>query len=215
MKHLHALLLAVGLAGSAFLPLDADANETNTLVLGDPTDSSVSGYSGWVANAGPPNSNHRGLFSIAWYEEQDDACEAVVRTHDIDEGYVHDVTDSFALSTCHSPGNGKVIELPGSDDYVYKVQVCTTDKDDTSQNELKGLRVWSRTVHHEDPVRLTTNSSFHESTHTNCKKWHQAASCPSGMIAARLKVHYSVDGNGWPRAFTGIQLVCREVLDAS
>ena len=118
-------------------------------------------------------------------------------------------------------GNLKQVSAPGRDQYIYKLNVCTTDKRDSKDNKLKGIRVWSRTVRYQDytpgaePI-LVDEPSAHEAIHKpHCDRWHQAVACGAGEIATGLRVHYSAGHTplaGPERDWiTGLSLICRKL----
>lgn len=211
MKRTIPCLVALVGLGAGSLPLlapsPARATMAASLSLADETvDSRVSGYSGYVTNAGPSNDPGRGVFGITWSESSDDPWTMTAHTHHLNnDGVEADRRHEAPLRTHTPSGDTKEVLLSGRHDFIYKVQVCTTDKSDTSRNKLKGIRLWSRTVSDEGRL-LTTNSSYQETKHTNCKKWHEKVECPTGTITSRLKLHYNAD-----KTYTGIQLVCRKV----
>lgn len=111
-------------------------------------------------------------------------------------------------------GNEKSAVLPNFDQYVYRLQVCTTDKRDTWDDKLKGVRIWSRSVRYKDykpgetPI-LVDESTPHEDIHKpHCDKWHKPVQCAAGEIATGLRVHYSTKNHN---PISGLALLCRKL----
>lgn len=115
-------------------------------------------------------------------------------------------------------GNSKMVSSMGNDKHIYKLSVCTTDKKNSYDNKLKGLRVWSRTLTYKNyqpgqTPELIDEPTAHEALHTNCEVWHTPVACEKGEVATRLRVHYNDTGHRWWA--TGISLVCKKVLIAN
>lgn len=118
-------------------------------------------------------------------------------------------------------GNLKEVSTIGNDQYVYKLKVCTTDKRNSADNKLKGIRVWSRALRYQDykpgaePI-LVDEPTPHEAIHKpHCDRWHEAVACGAGEIATGVRVHYnsghrSLVGNERD-TITGLELLCRQL----
>ncbi len=177
----------------------------------DATWTSVSGYSAAYKTLGA-SGGFRGTYKIRWWEDGDKPCKLELSTRHLntfDTNLPYMVLDGIGVQLgkkpCSSPGNVKSVQLTGNSNWIYKLQVCTTDKASTSKNKLKGLRIWARTVNDRDPLSLSTQGSTEETVHTNCNKWHSAVACPSGKVASRLRVHYDAS----EEFIRGIALECR------
>lgn len=118
-------------------------------------------------------------------------------------------------------GNQKGVSTQANDKYAYRLQVCTTDKRDSAENKLKGIRIWSRSLGYKDykpgaePI-LTSEPTPQEDSHRpHCDHWHKAVECGAGEIASGLRVHYnnehhSMTGNERD-TITGLALLCRKL----
>ena len=191
------LLLTVTLFG-----VTATAGTGDNVTLGETeTVTAVSGYAGGCTNVGP-SGDSQVENDIAWWETIDAPCKLTAYSHDLNTGERPDGVSSTLCGTAE--GNKKRVRLDGDSNAIYKVQVCTTD---TKNNRLKGIRLWGRTLDSKNPVKLTTQASPKESKHTNCAKWHTAVECPAGQVASKIRVHHTGHNT-----FTGIALVCREVV---
>lgn len=112
-------------------------------------------------------------------------------------------------------GDLREVSTLGNDKYVYKLNVCTTDKRDSADNKLKGIRLWSRTLRYQDykpgdePV-FTDEPTAHEAIHKpHCDRWHTPVACGAGEIATGVRVHH----NDWGQRdwITGLSLICRKL----
>jgi len=207
-----ALTLSLSLVGciEAEPEADGDVSSESSELLGYPKliltneyVTPVSGYAGLYDDVVPGNSDYQGLMKLFWMEEADHPSEIQVTASHINTRTER--TAQLDIQPNLSPGNGKTVELTGLDDRIYKVQVCTTNKNNTANNRLKGIRIWARTINYGDPVTLTSQTSGHEARHTNCNLWHTPQACEVGYIAVGLRVHN--DG----QSFRGIALYCRRV----
>jgi hypothetical protein len=112
-------------------------------------------------------------------------------------------------------GNRKLVSAIKNFNYVYKINVCTTDKKNTYDNKLKGVRFWTRELVYrnykdgEDPI-LITQPTPQEAIHApHCDKWHTPVQCDAGEIATRLVVAHNDFGHrDW---ITGLALYCKKV----
>ncbi len=187
------------------------AHAQNLTLTNNPTVTAVSGYAGANSTLGA-SSGLRGLTAIEWYEDGDEPCKLILDTKDFNTQDINrpqivleDVYTHVGKQPCSSPGNKKDVRLAGSDNWIYKIQACTTDKRDTSDNKLKGIRIWPATVNSRSPLAVSRGSSAVEDKHTHCDKWHTAASCPVGKIGSRLLVHH----NASKTKIMGLALECR------
>jgi hypothetical protein len=204
---LAAVMMAPLVLGS--VPLAAQAQSVT--LNNNPTVTAVSGYAGGSVTLGA-SSGLRGLTAIEWYEDSDEPCKLILDTKDFNtqdinrpQVLLEDVYTHAGKQPCSSPGNKKDVRLAGSDNWIYKIQACTTDKRDTSDNKLKGIRIWPATVNSRSPLAVSRGSSAVEDKHTHCDKWHATASCPVGKIASRLLVHHDASKT----KIMGLALECR------
>ena len=118
-------------------------------------------------------------------------------------------------------GNLKQVSTIGNDQYIYKLQVCTTDKRNSADNKLKGIRAWSRALRYQDykpgaEPTFVNEPTPHEDIHKpHCDRWHEAVACDAGEIATGLRVHFnsghrSLTGNERD-TITGLELLCRKL----
>lgn len=118
-------------------------------------------------------------------------------------------------------GNMKQVSPIGVNQYIYKLQVCTTDKRDSADNKLKGIRVWSRALIYQDykpgtKPTLVDEPTPHEDIHKpHCDRWHEAVACDAGELATGVRVHF-IRGHGKlfstdRDTITGLELHCRKL----
>ena len=117
---------------------------------------------------------------------------------------------SLMMELSHNtPWRGsKTVTALSDNDYLYKVQVCTTDKKKATSNKIKGVRAWYRTITSKPAsFQLVTNKTPIEAKRTNCKKWHSPVSCPAGKVAVGVKGHKYHE-----KYFLGLSLICRKIV---
>ncbi|MEC9440588.1 MAG: hypothetical protein VYE40_05795 [Myxococcota bacterium] len=194
IKNLIALLIVI-------VPATALASDTKVIFSGSTHTTAVSGHSNTKSTVN--DGNWFGLQGLTFWEEHDFACRIETNA----DHFNKESTRKREFSTRNGCNNSKKeVLFNGEDDYVYKIQVCTTDKKDASKNRFKGVRIWARTINRGSTITLTNQPTKLEAKRTNCKKWHPAVSCPAGQVANALKVHY--DGSN----ITGLALDCRKVV---
>jgi len=201
---LHALG-ATALLLTAFGVSPADASSGKSVLDGGVTWTATSGDTGAKSRIIGSSTDVRAAYSIKWWEDTDDPCKFEVYNRHLNLGGVKTPETSWCGG---SPGNMKWAERRGGDEYITALQVCLTDKNDSTKNKIKGIRVWGRDL---DTGVLGAQNGPDESTHTNCKKWKNKVTCPSGQIATKIKVHYNeyqFTSHGFA---TGISLGCRDV----
>lgn len=192
---------AVGLILSA----SADASSGKSILDGSVTWSAVSGDTGSHSKIIGSTTDVRAAYSIRWYEHTDDPCKFRVYNRHINLGGVKTPEKSWCSG---SPGNEKWAERRGADEYITALQVCLTDKKDSTKNKVKGIRLWGREL---TAGTLGPENGPDEARHTNCKKWSNKVSCPSGQIATKIKVHYNEYLWTTHGSAIGIALGCRDV----
>lgn len=160
-----------------------------------------------TADKGVEHTVYMGITGIEWWERADKPCRIQARSLSLDPTIGKASSNDKSICNGDS-GNGKSVSFVGSRNYLRAVAACTNDKKDSSNNRLKGLRIYPARVDADGTV--TALSTYEEVRHTNCPAsgWHPVASCPAGHIATGLRVHHNGD---W---FRGISLKCRLVTKA-
>lgn len=153
---------------------------------------------------------YAGIKGITWSEDNDKPCDMKVDAKELVSGLVYGDSKTAAVARdgefgiCGGKlGNEKRVQLSGAARYVRGVQVCTTDKKDSDDNRLKGIRLYIAEVKADGSVTALNN--YEQDQHTNCVVWRTTVNCPSGHIASGVRVHHR-DGY-----FTGLGLKCRKV----
>ncbi|HMH53981.1 MAG TPA: hypothetical protein VK548_27355 [Candidatus Acidoferrum sp.] len=186
--------------------------EAQDLTLADDaTFTPVSGYAGATKILGPTG-GFRGLTAIEWWEDSDEPCKIRLDSVNVNTGDVNQpelvlngIQPRLGSQPCSSPGNRKRVAFAGAANWIHKVQVCTTDKKDSSEDKLKGIRIWPATVNDRSPLSISYGSTAQEDKHTHCEKWRSEVACPQGKIGARLRVHH----DGAETKVIGLALECR------
>lgn len=153
---------------------------------------------------------YAGIKGITWREDKDKPCDMVVDAKELVSGLVYGDSKTAAVAPngdfgiCGGkPGNEKRVRLSAAAHYVRGVQVCTTDKKNSDDNRLKGIRLYIAEVKADGSVTALNN--YEQDRHTNCAVWRTTVSCPAGHIASGVRVHHR---GGY---FTGLGLKCRKV----
>lgn len=186
----------------SILPLVAvlagTGHAAGTLTLGDATSpSGISGYSGTKKTVDP----FYAVKEIYWEEDKDDPCSITV------EGRILSKPEEGKIANYNlckgSGGNRKKVALTASGNYGRGVAVCTTDKKDSADNKLKGIKLYAAEV--KSDGKVVTLNTYEKNEHTNCAKWHKAVYCPAGHVMNGVHV-YSKD-----TSFTGLGIKCAKV----
>ncbi len=196
---------ALALVLAAFVAPTADASAGKSILDGAVSWTAVSGDTGAKSRIVGSSTDVRAAYSIRWYEDADDPCKFRVYNRHLNLDGVKTPETSWCGG---SPGNEKWAERRGANEYITALQVCLTDKKDSTKNKVKGLRVWGKTL---TAGNLGPENGPDEAKHTNCKKWSSKVSCPSGKIATKIKVHYNEYQWTTHGFATGISLGCRDV----
>lgn len=213
------------------------ADEDKFELHGKKNPTPVSGFTGRTEDL-VTDGDYQGLRKIVWGEQGDEPCGLYIGTSHINRGTSPTSEDNmkdksvvkkyvfgvFDIKAAHIKldcgGNMKSVSTMSYINYIYKLNVCTTDKRDSLDNKLKGIRIWSRTLRYQDykpgsePI-LTDESTPHEDIHRpHCDRWHKPVACGVGEIATGLRVHYNEHGSisGLDRdTITGLALICRKL----
>ncbi len=202
---LYAFGSALALALAAFVSPPADASAGKSVLDGSVSWTSVSGDTGAESKIIGSSTDVRAAYSIRWYEHSDDPCKFRVYNRHINLDGVKTPEKSWCSG---SPGDEKWAERRGANEYITGLQVCLTDKNDSTKNKVKGIRVWGKEL---TAGSLGPENGPDEAKHTNCKKWSNKVSCGSGKIATKIKVYYNEYQWSSHGFATGISLGCRDV----
>lgn len=208
-------MLFAAFAGT-FAAVGALPASAQTLILADDAAMTpVSGRAGAQTFIGFSDTG-RAVSGVVWWEDGDEPCKVETARIDLNSGDINrpetrldGLTNvgsvKLGKKPCTSPGNRKGAGFFGTTNFIYKLQVCTTDKNNTAKNKLKGIRIWPRTIASRSPLRLTDGKTKEEAMHSHCRDWHQTVACPAGKIASRLRVHHD---NSETKVI-GLALECR------
>jgi len=160
---------------------------------------------------------YAGLKGFSWWENRDKPCKFTVHRVSLNTvspgatslSDVKKQPQDTSESMCDgSPGDGKTVKfVDGTKRFVRGIAVCTSDKNKSSDERIKGLRVYAAKVNDDGTVeRLDVNRDDRQA---NCKIWHAPVYCPNDYIVSALRLHQIND------YFTGIGIKCRQVDTAS
>ena len=160
---------------------------------------------------------YAGIKGFSWWENQDKPCKFTVHRVSLNDvsPYANSLTDvkkhptDNSASICAgSPGDEKTVKfVDGTQRFVRGIAVCTSDKNKSSDERIKGLRIYAAKVNENGTVEsLDVNR---DDSQTNCKIWHAPVYCPRDYIVTALRLHQIND------YFTGIGIKCRQVDTAS
>ncbi len=153
-----------------------------------------------------------GIQLIEWSEYFDKPCQMKVRPWPLNTDMVSGYLDprrpsvkSFFICSKTGTGDTRTVAVDG---YVRAISVCTTKKQDSSKNRLKGIRIWGASLSHQAPFVRDLPGLPAEGKHRNCKgNWDPMVSCPSGYIASGIRIYT----NYADKFIRGLGLKCRKV----
>jgi hypothetical protein len=196
---------SVTVVAATLLTPTVEASAGNSVLDGSVSWTAVSGDTGSESKVVGSDTDVRAAYSIRWWEDSDDPCKFRVYNRHINLGGIQEPEKSWCDG---SPGNEKWAERRGANEYITALQVCLTDKKDSTKNKVKGLRVWGRTL---TAGTLGPENGPDEDKHTHCKQWSNKVSCGTGKIATKIKVYYNEYQWSSHGFATGIALGCRDV----
>ncbi len=158
--------------------------------------------------------SYAGIKGFTWWESGNKPCKitahsvALNTVNSRSSTQVKSEPDDVSKNICvGSPGNEKKARfVDGTDRYVRGVAVCTSEKMKSSDERLKGIRIYAAEVKPNGSVEALDVDR--DDMHTNCKQWHAPIYCPTGYIVSGLKVHHRND------YFTGLGIKCRRIATA-
>jgi hypothetical protein len=185
----------------------------NVDVSGSVTWTAVSGDTGGHSYTIGTDSDAVAAYSLRWWEDSDDPCKFRFYKRNLDSGDVNTPERDFCNG---SPGNEKWAERRGVNEYITAIQVCRNDKQDSTRESIKGIRLWGRVID-KNAVTLGPENGPDEDKHNHCEVWRTKVSCPAGQIATKIKVYYDTyvsygfaTDYGFAR---GISLGCRPIAE--
>ncbi len=167
---------------------------------------SVSGHTGSNSKTLKASSSHA-LTSLQFWEKADDPVRIQVTVRTLCSKGRCSTKSLGYLQTGSASGNftsSQSVSV-GAGHFVTAIQVCTTDKKQTGQNKLKGVRLWGAEL--KKSGELKPAGSVNEFKRTNCAKWRTKRSCASGKVATGIKGYYNTS-----TGFRGLSLFCSKPL---
>lgn len=192
-------------------PLQAAPPRTR-LELGASSFTGISGFSGRVTRIlrvgnGAEDFSRSALTGTFIRENLDRPCQLTLFGRDI--GGQTGGRGNVILRLCNratgtANATSSVINLDAPR-FVRAIEVCTTNKKNTANDRLKGLRIIAASI---DPTtgQVTSESTEESYEYARCNRWHSRVSCPSGEVAVGMRVH----ANG--KAIRGLELECAPVM---
>jgi len=165
----------------------------------------VSGYTGSGPKKVNASSSSNGLYRLKFYEKWDDANLINVYERKLSTSSGASTGTAGELRIKSGGSSAKTVDV-GSGHYITAIQVCTTDKNNSSKNEIKGVRVWGGKL--KSGGRVQNNSTAHEFKRNNCKKWRTKVKCSSNEVATGIKAYYQHE------SFSGISLNCKKLTSS-
>ena len=197
-------LLGIAIAGTA---VAAPATLSPQVEL----EPGVVGAVHWTATSGETSSRSTVLEAVGnadqfaakgfeWTERSDSPCWAELRLAALantDGQYKRYAKCAKRVSS------RKIVSRAGANEVITGLQICLTDKKSSSQNRLKGVRLWGRTVDPETAELGPINGPSH-AQRKHCAQWSRRVNCPAGEVATKFRIFGS-------KAMQGISLGCRAV----
>jgi hypothetical protein len=207
LPHLRSLTIAASLALlGATAP--AIASPSPTTDPGSATDTGTSGNTGKAANVQIGSVMHWGLRAVTWWERNNRPCKLRLSARSLEDGQQSVTFTGNTLDICGgNPGASSMrnVNFDANPRYFVRgIAACTTDKNDSANNRLKGIKIYPARVTRQGAV--TPLNSFEKVERNNCKFWHPPVHCPAGHIAYGVRVHHNGD------SFRGLGLRCRKVV---
>ncbi|MCU0657648.1 MAG: hypothetical protein MUF64_21015 [Polyangiaceae bacterium] len=154
------------------------------------------------------------IYALEWSERNDDPCwfRSLGIWRNKDAGWNFSSPEHRVASCTEHPASRKTIYLQdpktatSSSRFIRSVQVCTSEKKDSYNEKLKGIRVKSARF---DPATNTfvSENAIEESYRNNCKNWEPEVTCPEGQAATAIYLQVGQVGKG-TNAYNGIALQC-------
>ena len=139
---------------------------------------------------------------MSWSERSDRPCWAAGGFTSI---AANESSIDYAVGCTKHNASIKGVSRGELNEVVTGVQVCLSSSD----NRMKGIRIWGRTVDRETAALGPINGPA-ESTRKHCKEWSSRVNCPSGQVAAEVKL-FGLNPGVKSSSIKGISLGCREV----
>lgn len=164
----------------------------------------VSGFSGSAVTVNLESP--LALTGIGTRENGDKPCQVTYSFRNLNSGSGQAGRDTN-LTCVSGNSSSRKDAILGDNFYVYSVQVCTTNVNNTARSRVKGIRIWGARVNPDNSnVRRTqTQQSFER---TNCPNdgWRNRVRCPKNKVAVGLELH---EGE---RGLSGVALICANVV---
>ncbi len=166
----------------------------------------VSGFEGEEKFSWQATANHA-LVGLRWWEKEDKPYTIASYYRQLcDETQTCKDEWSDPMPYDYSEFKSGHTALLNADLYVTAIQVCTTDKKNTAENRIKGIRVWGARINKEG--QFEASDKMVEAKLTNCSQWRTKRSCTSGSVAIGYSVYHERQDYG---ALTGIKLQCAKL----
>ena len=145
------------------------------------------------------------LTGFTWQEKGDDPVRLWVWSRKLcngsctgEEGSKIETTSANAMSSIKGAS-------VAAGHYLTALQVCTTEKNDSANDKIKGIRVWGARL--KGSGKLISDPQYSEDSRTQCKKWRTKVQCAPGEVATGARDYFS-----HKTGFTGLRLRCSTVV---
>lgn len=151
------------------------------------------------------------LYEIGWSEYQDDPCHFRVKgSHRLNDKWVDAAAVDANTSGCKDLSTSFTVDShfahtdASEGRFISGIQVCRSDKKDSDQEKLKGIRIRTRTV---DANGVVSDTPAGEDDHklSHCDTWEAWVECDAGKLARRLVI------DAYGRSAKSIALECAAV----
>ena len=145
------------------------------------------------------------ITGFQWWEKKDDPVRIQVSARKLCSGSCSG-NKTTELETGINAGNIVSVKnvATAESHYITGIQVCTTNKNNTSDNKLKGIRLWSARI--KPAGKFVADPSPKSAYHAHCVKWGTIRKCASGQFVTGIKAYY-----GPKTGFTGFEVRCSTV----
>lgn len=216
LMFLAAIALVVGTAYAGGKKGQSVGKETRVLKAKSHSKTKVSGHSG--VNRKLSSGKNRFVYALGWSERSDEPCffgAADARWKPEDGSFWTGGWETYEECDLKK-SSFKMVNFESDSDvdlekghflgwtterFVSGVRVCTSKKNNSSKERLKGIKIKSSTLDLATG-KVEEDGAVERTERTNCKTWHDWVECPKGKIATAVIVQTNDDGA------RGLQLEC-------
>lgn len=178
---------------------EAAAEEVAPHPVGEPSYSSVSGFTG--SNRFSLDLETDFIQDLRWGEDNDRPCFFYVRGAGVSPAMKH----NFFPSCSASVYSYEYLGLGDDRSVISRLDVCNNNN---NNKRLKGARIFGTRINEDGST--TFGPALDEAVRQNCDVWSRSVLCPSDQFATGIVIH-SNESSGGKQQAVGLQLICRRI----